>query len=93
MLRYILEKLSSCGHLQLCDPGSLVSREHSFPSKYITEVERDGRMPVTASTWRHSASLGVLVSWLGEQERTDRQLVENINVLQSVCAVVSERSD
>ena len=71
----------------------MIRREHSFPSKYITEVERDGRLPVTASTWRHSASLGVLVSWLGEQDQTDRQLVENINVLQSVCAVVSERSD
>ena len=77
----------------MSDPQSVIKREHSFPSKYITEVERDGRVPVTASTCRHSASLGVLVSWLGEQQQTDRQLVENINVLQSVCAVVSERSD
>ena len=64
MFRYILEKLSSCGHLQLCDPGSQVSREHSFPSKYITEVERDDRKVLTEGNWRQSSSLGVLVAYV-----------------------------
>ena len=90
MFRYILEKLSSCGHLQLSDPGSQVSREHSFPSKYITEVERDGRRVLTERNCRQSSSLGVLVDWLGPQKEEER-LVESLTILQYVCAVVSER--
>ena len=64
-------------------------RENSFPSKYITEVERDGRS--LSGSWRESSSLAVLESWLGEQEGTDLQLEENLTILQAVCAVVSER--
>ena len=87
--RYILEKLSSSGILELTDPKNLIRRENSFPSKYITEVERDGRMPL--SSWRSSSSLAAVTSWLGEQEGTEARLVESLAILQSVCGAVSER--
>ena len=89
MFRYILEKLSSCGHLQLSDPENVLSREHSFPSKYITEVERDGRRFLTEADLRASSSLAVLVDWAGPQE--GERLTESLAVLQQVCAAVSER--
>ena len=89
MFRYILEKLSNCGHLHLSDPENVLSREHSFPSKYITEVERDGRKVLTEADLRESSSLGVLVDWAGPQE--EERLAESLAVLQQVCAAVSER--
>ena len=69
-----------------------MSREHSFPSKYITEVERDGRRVLTGGDLRHSSSLAVLEDWAGPQEEEEEErLAENLALLQLVCAAVSER--
>ena len=89
-LRLILAKLSSCGLLQLSDPEGVVSREHSFPSKFITEVERDARQVLSQSNLRDSSSLGVLEDWAGPQEE-EEGLADTLAVLQFVCAAVSER--
>ena len=91
MCRNILEKLVTSGLLQLSDPQHMVGRENSFPSKYITQVETDGRSPLSASTWRQSQCLRVVDSWLGEQDQDQEVILESLAVLQSVCAVVSER--
>ena len=90
-LRLILAKLSSCGLLQLSDPEDVVSREHSFPSKFITEVERDARQVLSQSNLRDSSSLGVLEDWAGPQEEEEEGLADTLAVLQFVCAAVSER--
>ena len=90
-LRLILAKLSSCGLLQLSDPEGAVSREHSFPSKFITEVERDARQVLSQSNLRDSSSLGVLEDWAGPQEEEEEGLADTLAVLQFVCAAVSER--
>ena len=67
-----------------------MSREHSFPSKYITEVEKDGRRVLGEDNWRQSSSLGVLVDWVGPQEEEEK-VAESLAVLQYVCGLVSER--
>ena len=71
------------------DPDRKLFQEHSFPSKYITEVEKDGRTYNTSTSM--SSTTKVIDEWLGSQDYGDRDVIDSLRVLQYVCALVSER--
>merc|ERR1711892_274243 len=90
IVRYALEKLQKCGHLHLTDPNNLVFKQNSFPSKFLTEIEKDGRNHSEVSDWRATHTYRAITDWLGEQSR-HTAVGDDMKIVQHVCAAISER--
>jgi len=88
--RYALEKLQKCGHLHLTDPNNLVFKQNSFPSKFLTEIEKDGRNHSEVSDWSATHTYRAITDWLGEQSR-HTAVGDDMKIVQHVCAAISER--
>ena len=88
--RYALVKLQNVGLLHLKDPQNLLSRENSFPSKFITEIEKDKRSYNTLTDWSETHTYGAITEWLGEQFENEK-VEDDMKIVQYVCAAISER--
>ena len=65
-------------------------KQNSFPSKFLTEIEKDGRNHSEVSDWSATHTYRAITDWLGEQSR-DTAVGDDMKIVQHVCAAISER--
>ena len=85
-----MEKLQHSGQISLKDEQNLIYKADSFPSKFITDIEKDARNYNKMKSCTDSHTLAAITEWLGDQSEVEN-LADNIKVVQYVCALVSER--
>ena len=88
--RYALEKLQTEGLLHLEDPQLQISKENSFPSKFITDIEKDKRSYNLIEDCSTTQTSEAISEWLGEQSKNEN-IKDDIKIVQYVCAAISER--
>lgn len=88
--RYALEKLHKTGLLHLNDPHHLITQINSFPSKFITEIEKDHRNYNEVHDWLDTYKYKAVTDWLGGQD-ANTNIEDDLATVQYVCAAVSER--
>jgi len=89
--RFCLEKLHTEGLLHLQDPQQMISRQNSFPSKMITDIEQDGRDYNKGREARTTHTYATVTAWLGDDQNENKYIEDDIKIVQYVCAAVSER--
>jgi len=89
--RFCLEKLHTAGLLHLQDPQQMISRQNSFPSKMITDIEQDRRDYNKGREARTTHTYTTVAAWLGDKQSENKYIEDDIKIVQYVCAAVSER--
>jgi len=88
--RFALEKLQSGGLLHLKDLQHLISKPNSFPSKFITDIEKDKRNYNIAKDVSKTYTFKAITEWLGDQTE-NKNIEDDTAIVQYVCAAISER--